>query len=404
MSFLKFQFTRLALVGLLLSTVVLGAMPPPEPSLGIQLLNDDQGRHFIKVTGFQAAEMKVIGEHFDRIDWRDLFPVCVAGKSTPSSRAIPLWGTYAPDDDGIRFVPRFPLRSGLTYRVALDLKRLASLIGLDHEASAPDILNANLEVPAAPPAPRTTLAGIYPSASLLPENLLKFYLEFSGPMSRGEAYQHITLLDGQGDAIELPFLELDEELWDPYAQRLTLFIDPGRIKRGLKPREELGPSLLQGGDYQLVIDSNWRDAQGNALISPGRKSFHVGPPDYLPIDPKTWAITPPAAGSKAPLVVTFPEPLDYGLLQRVLYIEDKDGVRLDGDVRVQNYETQWTFIPASAWREGEWILIVDRVLEDLAGNSVGRAFDVEVVEVADRYDTRRRGEPVRIKFQIRGRN
>ena len=404
MNFSKFQFTRLALVGLLLSTVVLGAMPPPEPSLSIQLLNDDQGRHFIKVTGFQAAEMKAIGEHFDRIDWRDLFPVCVAGKSTPSSRAIPLWGTYAPDDDGIRFVPRFPLRSGLTYRVALDLKRLASQIGLDHEAVAPDILNADLTLPPAPPAPRTTLAGIYPSASLLPENLLKFYLEFSGPMSRGEAYRHITLLDAKGDAIELPFLELDEELWDPQVRRLTLFIDPGRIKRGLKPHEEIGPSLVQGGDYQLVIDSNWRDARGKPLTSPARKSFHVGPPDYLPIDPKTWAITPPGAGTLSPLVVTFPEPLDYGLLQRVLHIEDKDGVRLDGKVQSQNYETQWAFTPDSPWAAGEWVLIVDRVLEDLAGNSVGRAFDVAVVEVADRYDTRRRGEPVRIKFQIRRRN
>ena len=34
------------------------------------------------------------------------------------------------------------------------------------------------------------------------------------------------------EAIELPFLEIDEELWDPAMMRLTLFIDPGRIKRG----------------------------------------------------------------------------------------------------------------------------------------------------------------------------
>lgn len=408
MSFFKFQFAQLTLASLFLSTAVLAVSPPDTPltapSLSIQLLENEEGRLLIKIANIPSANMNAIREHFDRIDWRDIFPVHVVNRPAPSDDSNPLWGSYRPDDDGVCFVPRFPLRPGLTYRAEFDLTRLASRLGLDHRGAALDILTADLEVPAAPAPPRTTIAGIYPSGSVLPENLLKFYLEFSGPMSRGEAYQHITLLDGQGDAIELPFLELDEELWDPYAQRLTLFIDPGRIKRGLKPREELGPSLLQGGDYQLVIDPKWRDAHGNALISPGRKSFHVGPPDYLPIDPKTWAITPPAAGSKAPLVVTFSEPLDYGLLQRVLYIEDKDGVRLDGDVRVQNYETQWTFIPASAWRKGEWSLIVDRVLEDLAGNSVGRAFDVEVVEVADRYDTRRRGEPVRIKFQIRGRN
>ena len=75
MSFSNFQFALTTLVGLLLSTVVSAATPPSAQSLSIQLLNDDQGRLVIKVAGIQALEMKVIREHFDRIDWRDLFPV-----------------------------------------------------------------------------------------------------------------------------------------------------------------------------------------------------------------------------------------------------------------------------------------------------------------------------------------
>ncbi len=400
MSVPKIHNLSLALAGLFLSSA-LAAAPQSAPSLSIQLREDTEGRFYIRLANIQATDMTAIREHFDRIDWRDIFPVHVVNRQMPADRTNPLWGTYRPGDEGVSFMPRFPLRPGLSYRAELDLARLASQLGLDRDDGAPDILTVVLDMPAAPAPPRTTIAGIYPSAGVLPENLLKFYLEFSGPMSRGEAYQHISLLDGHGDEIELPFLELEEELWDPYARRLTLFIDPGRIKRGLKPHEDVGPSLLQGGDYQLVIDPKWRDAHGNALISPGRKSFHVGPPDYVTIDPKEWTINPPPAGSKTPLVVTFPEPLDYGLLQRVLSIEDKDGVRLDGRPQVQSKETQWIFTPDSAWREGEWVLIVDRVLEDLAGNSVGRAFDVEVVEVTDRYDDRRRGKPVRIKFQIR---
>ena len=51
-----------------------------------------------------------------------------------------------------------------------------------------------------------------------------------------------------------PFLELDEELWSPDGTRFTLIFDPGRIKRGLKPREEVGPVLEAGKSYSLVID------------------------------------------------------------------------------------------------------------------------------------------------------
>ena len=71
-------------------------------------------------------------------------------------------------------------------------------------------------------------------------------------MSRGEAYRHIRLLDATGKPVAAPFLELDEELWSDDGKRFTLLFDPGRIKRGLKPREELGPVLEAGKSYELV--------------------------------------------------------------------------------------------------------------------------------------------------------
>src|SRR5262249_56091734 len=87
----------------------------------------------------------------------------------------------------------------------------------------------------------TVVEHVYPSRKELPENLLRFYFHFSAPMSRGDVYQYIRLLDAAGKPIEAPFLELEQELWDESGRRFTLLIDPGRIKRGLKPREEGGP-------------------------------------------------------------------------------------------------------------------------------------------------------------------
>src|SRR5262249_29639225 len=144
-----------------------------------------------------------------------------------------------------------------------------------------------------PVVSNTIVEHVFPSSGKLPENQLKFYLHFSAPMSRGEAYRHVHLLEESGREVDLPFLELDEELWDPAGKRFTLFFDPGRIKRGLKPREEVGPVLVEGKSYTLVIDRDWPDARGAALKDSFRKRFQVLPPDDAPIDPKNWKITAP---------------------------------------------------------------------------------------------------------------
>jgi hypothetical protein len=73
----------------------------------------------------------------------------------------------------------------------------------------------------------------------------------------------------------LPFLEIDEELWDDSMTRLTLFIEPGRIKRGVKPLEDIGPALEEGKSYTLVIDAAWQDGHGRSLKESFRKQFRL---------------------------------------------------------------------------------------------------------------------------------
>src|SRR5205823_4904480 len=151
------------------------------------------------------------------------------------------------------------------------------------------------------------VTAVYPSADVLPENALRLYVHFSTPMARGGAYEHVRLLR-DGKPVEGTFLELGEELWNADGTRFTLFFDPARVKRGLKPREELGPALEEGKAYTLVIDRTWPDENGVPLKEGFRKAFKVGPPDDAPVDPAKWQIAPPA-GAK-PLAVTFEKPLD----------------------------------------------------------------------------------------------
>src|SRR5262245_52114025 len=160
-------------------------------------------------------------------------------------------GAYRIEDGVLRFEPRFPLTAGLRYRAVFHPSRLPGRTG----DAGP--VAAVFEVPRPQQQPTTVVEHVFPSADKLPENQLRFYLHFSAPMSRGEAYLHLRLLDAAGKAIEAPFLELGEELWDPEGVRFTLLIDPGRIKRGLKPREDVGPVLEEGKSYTLVIDKGW---------------------------------------------------------------------------------------------------------------------------------------------------
>jgi hypothetical protein len=244
-------------------------------------------------------------------------------------------------------------------------------------------ISAVVDVPKPVVAPTTVVDRVYPSTNLLPENQLKFYVHFSRPMARGFAYQHVFLLDESGAKVNVPFLELTQELWDPEARRFTLFFDPGRIKRGLLSQQELGMALHEGKRYTLVIDKGWLDEDGNPLVSDFRKSFTAGPADRKPIDLKAWTIRKPSAGTRNPVTVVFPEPLDHAILQRELEVVNS-GTVIAGSVSIGPEEKSWIFTPDAAWRKGTYSIEVGTAVADLAGNMIDRPFEIDVFEQVDK--------------------
>src|SRR5206468_10491013 len=210
-----------------------------------------------------------------------------------------------------------------------------------------DPIMAVFKAPPRRSSPTTVVTHVYPSADVLPENLLKFYVHFSAPMSRGHIYDYLHLRDDAGKEVELPFLEIDEELWNPAMTRLTLFIDPGRIKRGVQPLEEVGPALQEGRRYTLVIDQVWNDAAGSPLQQPFRKTFKVGPPDRDPPDPVRWQVQSPKLETRVPLTITFSEPMDHALAERVIRVINGSGKPVEGKAELEDQERQWNFVPSA---------------------------------------------------------
>jgi hypothetical protein len=352
----------------------------------------------------QAALARIDKENATPARWASLCGIFVRpGDGSPSSLDITLTGSYRVRGSTLQFVSRYPLdQPGYRVRVDRSLLTAADLRRLAKEQPGNGgrlVLDLNLDhaSPYGHPITLTVVDSVSPSAEILPENLLRFYLQFSAPMSRGEAYTHIRLLDAAGRAVADPFLELNEELWSGDGRRFTLLFDPGRIKRGLKPREEVGPVLEAGKSYTLVIDRHWPDADGKPLAGEFRKSFRAGPPDQESPSPRDWKIQAPAAGTRHPLDVAFPEPLDSALARRLIVVRDNGNRIVQGVVSLKRAESLWRFTPEADWIAGAYSLDVGTDLEDLAGNAVGRPFEVDL---AGPISARVKAESISRPFRI----
>jgi len=276
------------------------------------------------------------------------------------SQLPPLLGTVSAQGRDRLFHPRFPLQPGLAYRAVI--------------ATAPPVI-LKFAIPTTAARTTTRIDAVYPSADLLPENQLKFYIHFSNSMARGDAYRWIRLLNDSGNRIDVPFLELSEELWDPEYKRLTLYFDPGRVKSDLLPGREMGAPLRAGKRYTLLLDADWPDAKGNRLSASFRKEFQVGVADHAPPDPQAWRIRAPHAATTDALVVEFAEPMERALLFRMIHVVAADGQAMAGAIEVDNNETRWRFTPDIAWRAGAYAVRANTALEDLAGNKLNRPFE-----------------------------
>lgn len=227
------------------------------------------------------------------------------------------------------------------------------------------------------PTDTTRVVAVHPSAAEVPANLLRFYVEFSAPMREDVALDHVRLLDDSGRVVHDAFLTLREELWDPSGRRLTLLLDPGRIKRGLRSHREMGAALAAGRQYRLIIDGAWIDASGRGLAGPYEKRFRVGSIDRTRPRPDDWTITAPRLATRDPLRVQFEKPLDHALAAALLRPVDASGTAIDGRIRLADDDRVWVFTPTRPWSTAIVYIQIDTRLEDVAGNSIARAFDID---------------------------
>jgi len=362
-----------------------GAKPESPPPFAIRWTHAlrDTNRVTITVEGLSPAEVAALKQaNWPSTRWQRLLAVRAEQGDVLAGIGIPpMLGTHRVDAQGLHFEPQFALVPGLTYQASFHPDQLPG------GSKASEAVVSSFQTPRRTAGPPAFVRQVYPTADVLPENLLKFYLYFSAPMSRGHIYEHIHLKEKSGRVVELPFLEIDEELWNPDMTRLTLFIDPGRVKREVQPLEEIGPALVEGKEFALIIGREWQDAQGQPLKESFTKHFRVGPPARNPIDPAQWKLAPPASATREALTIRFPISLDHALAQRLIRVRQPSGEAVEGSATLQDQERVWRFAPARNWNAGDYQITVPTTIEDLAGNNIGKSFEVDLLTPVQRRIT-----------------
>jgi hypothetical protein len=343
----------------------------------------------VQLTGLSSPALAAVrNAKLTPEQWPTVLRVVVAGGTPAEEAARPaVAGAYTVTADALRFTPEFAFVPGVTYRATFNPAALKL-------AGRP--VTATLGLPKPPPGPPVSVAALYPSADRLPENTLRFYIQFSGPVARGNVYRHLRLVRDDGREVESPFLEIDEELWSTDGLRLTVLFHPGRVKQGLIPRMELGPILEAGRGYTFIVSGDWKDTEGRPLVAEYRKTFRATAADDEPVNPDRWTLVPPRGDG--PLILRLPEPLDKALLESTVWVEDEAGKRVEAVTTVGGGERVVTVAPTRPWAAGRYRLVVDTRLEDVCGNRVGEPFEIDVFRpVQQRIETKTAARPFTVR-------
>ncbi len=281
-------------------------------------------------------------------------------KVVVKSGHLPLFGTWFDSGTSWTFRPVVAFTQGMTYQVQKS-GEVVHEFQIDHQEF-----------------PKTEIINIYPSLDTVPENLLKIYLRFSQPMGEQLSEGFINVVNNQGDTIEKVFLPLQPELWNEMHDLLTLWLDPGRIKRDLGPHQWLGSPLRKNQSYQIFVSSEWKDQNGKHLDYSFEKNLVATDADRKKPNPANWDINAPRSDSQDLLIINFVEPMDYALARECLrVIGDRE---ISGQVILENSERLWCFTPANHWAPGQYKIQIESRLEDLAGNNLNRLFDAEITD------------------------
>ena len=203
------------------------------------------------------------------------------------------------------------------------------------------------------------IVAVAPSGPTVPARLLRISVTFATPQVGGLA-SPAALLRADGTIIIDALV--DQQLWSPDRRTVTLLLDPGRVKSGLVARSKAGPVLRPGELVALRISDQivhrWTVDGGGCVVP----------------DPASWNLATPRSGSREPVQLGFPGPIDALSRERIA-VADMEGNRIGGSATLADGERRWRFVPALPWPRGTLQIIVHPRMENACGDEPGEPFE-----------------------------
>lgn len=207
---------------------------------------------------------------------------------------------------------------------------------------------------------------IHPAGPTVPENLLRIELRYGSPQPLPFDLGRVKLLNAAG--VELEHALLDLALPSADARRITVLLDPGRVKRGAGPNVDAGRALKAGDAVRLWV------APDRAGQAPTVRHWRVSPAVSQRLAPSTWRLVAPQVGTRDVLVVDLGGPISaFG--DALIAVVDAAGRPVRGQRRLVQGDAVWRFTPSRPWGSGLHGLRVHPDLEDPAGNRRCAAFE-----------------------------
>lgn len=207
------------------------------------------------------------------------------------------------------------------------------------------------------------LVRIEPATSVIPANILRWYFHFnqSGRNLVRQCEFYLEELDGNPRRIQ-PFVDFGDELWSGDGTRLTIFFDPGRVKRHVKAADNRAAILRSGHHYRWL----WNESTIG--------QFRAGAPIRTKLASHRWALYAPAS-PVAPVRVLFDRLMDPALLASTSSVSVVGGELVPGKLTISDGGFGWSFTPDQPWYNGDYLVNFAATLEDVCGNRVSESLD-----------------------------
>ena len=160
-----------------------------------------------------------------------------------------------------------------------------------------DAIEATLTVPAPRRGEPTIVERRFPVERRLarkPAEVLHSFFRADEPRRQLSAY---SLLDAAGAPVECAVPRIGGRIVGRSGRRLTLLLDPGRVKHDLKPHKEVGRAIVDGQTYTLPNCRRLARCTRQNRSAEFRKKFRVTKADVRQPDPKRWQLTVAACGN-----------------------------------------------------------------------------------------------------------